>query len=153
MGEPYVPQGAHQRFLIEAWLFLRKNFLSSPLVKSSNVPASHSRTRGHTLSILLHQFARLTHHGVKVTVQLDLTHPLDQWVKLPSGLPVLVIAGMFRRPFAQALAAGRYDWYLYTENDVLVTPHNLLTLCEESVWIAPGHASGLAEQPSTCRAF
>ena len=30
-GEPYVPQGAHQRFLIEAWLFLGKNFPSPPL--------------------------------------------------------------------------------------------------------------------------
>ena len=27
----YVPQGAHQRFLIEAWLFLGKNFPSPPL--------------------------------------------------------------------------------------------------------------------------
>ena len=31
MREPYVPQEAHQRFLIEAWLFWGKNFLSSPL--------------------------------------------------------------------------------------------------------------------------
>ena len=31
VGEPYVPQGAHQRFLIDAWLFLGKNFPSPPL--------------------------------------------------------------------------------------------------------------------------
>ena len=29
--EPYVPQGAHQRFLIDARLFLGKNFPSPPL--------------------------------------------------------------------------------------------------------------------------
>ena len=33
MGEPYVPQDAHQRFLIEAWFFLGKNFPSPPLVE------------------------------------------------------------------------------------------------------------------------
>ena len=31
MREPYVPQGAHQRFLIDARLFLGKNFPSPPL--------------------------------------------------------------------------------------------------------------------------
>ena len=31
MGEPYVQQGAHQRFLIDARLFLGKNFPSPPL--------------------------------------------------------------------------------------------------------------------------
>ena len=33
MGEPYVPQEAHQRFLIEAWFFLGKNF-PHPLYRS-----------------------------------------------------------------------------------------------------------------------
>ena len=45
-GEPYVPQDAHQRFLIEAWLFLGKKIPSSPLPWSTSRRPSARGTSG-----------------------------------------------------------------------------------------------------------
>lgn len=98
-------------------------------------------------------------HGLLVDVELHVTHPLPQlacecapppsWcgcggVVLPHSydegrLPVNVtvhspkvgweLAGRYRRRFAQSVLNGEHDWYMYAEDDLMLTEDHLQGLC------------------------
>ena len=45
------------------------------------------------------------------------------------------LAGLYRRPFAESLAAHRHDAYLFVENDVMIGADSLQAVCEETAWL------------------
>ena len=65
-GEPYVPQDAHQQFLIEAWLFLGKNFPPSITVCGGGGALRRPRIKHDTLESLRGHTAPA--HGPRVVV-------------------------------------------------------------------------------------
>ena len=80
--------------------------------------------------------------GIRVEVGLDLTHPMPRSLAVPPGLPLtswqhstsvkLSLAGLYRRRFWAASAAGAHDYYLMIDNDVNVSRENLEALCVHS---------------------
>lgn len=94
------------------------------------------------LAVVLASLDDARRSGIRVQVELDLTHSPPPTFRVPDGLPVtqylhdpkvkLGLAGMYRPRFWAASGAARYDYYLMMDNDVNVTRDNLEVLCVHS---------------------
>ena len=100
--------------------------------------AARTQLYSHLMKTLESLAAAAEDGGVRVTVALDVTHPLPPLLAMPSSLTVNVsihphatfsLAGKYRPRFRDA--ASSFDWLMVADYDLNVRSHTLDALCSE----------------------